>query len=106
MTLTPSTLWPAFETLIRGIVRDEVDAINRAESPARFRDVIVDDSLRLYSVAAAARILDMSRVWVYQQINRGQLPSVEFGDTRPHQRIRAVDLQSFIDARASGRKTD
>ncbi|TFC92078.1 MULTISPECIES: helix-turn-helix domain-containing protein [Cryobacterium] len=60
------------------------------------------EAVRLYSVAAAATQLDMSRVWVYDQIKAGKLRVVEFGDTRPHQRIRADDLQKFIDARTFG----
>ena len=60
------------------------------------------ESVRLYSVATVALRLEMSKVWVYEQIKAGRLSVVEFGDTRPHQRVRADDLQKFIDDRTFG----
>lgn len=60
------------------------------------------ECVRLYSVAIAAERLEMSRVWVYDRIKAGEIRVVEFGTTRPKQRIRADDLQKFIDSRTFG----
>jgi excisionase family DNA binding protein len=60
---------------------------------------IIDDAVRLYSVRTVAERLEVSRVWVYDQINAGRLPSVELGDERAKTRVRSDDLQAFIDAR-------
>jgi excisionase family DNA binding protein len=59
----------------------------------------VVEAVRLYSVIEAAGMLGVSRQWVYDRINDRSLAVVELGDKRPKQRIRADDLQSFIDAR-------
>jgi predicted DNA-binding transcriptional regulator AlpA len=63
------------------------------------------DAVRLYSVAAVAEHLGMSRVWVYAQINTGKLRTVELGSTRAKTRVRSDDLQAFIDARTFGGDT-
>lgn len=60
------------------------------------------EAVRLYSVAAAADLLGVSRVWVYERINSGEFAVVELGDTRPKQRIRADTLQAYIDGRTHG----
>jgi excisionase family DNA binding protein len=60
------------------------------------------EAVRLYSVAAVAEHLGMSRVWVYAQINGGKLRAVELGSTRAKTRVRADDLQAFIDSRTFG----
>ncbi|TFC03644.1 helix-turn-helix domain-containing protein [Cryobacterium mannosilyticum] len=91
----PSTI----EALIRQVVREEVRAQRDADAARARPEVAIVDPLRLYSVTAASGILAMSKVWVYKQIREGHLPVVEFGHTRPHQRIRAVDLQRFIEDR-------
>lgn len=62
----------------------------------------VTESVRCYSVAAVAERLSMSQVWVYGEIKAGRLPVVEFGSTRKHQRVRADELQAFIDSRSFG----
>ncbi|TFC94036.1 hypothetical protein E3T28_15890 [Cryobacterium sinapicolor] len=90
------------EALIRQVVRSEVIALRDADA-SRVRPEVVVDPLRLYSVAAAAGILAMSKVWVYKQISDGSLPVVEFGDTRARQCVRAVDLQRFINDRSGAR---
>lgn len=64
------------------------------------------EAVRLYPVAKAADLISMSRTWVYEQIKEGRLPVVEFGSTRAKQRIRADDLQKFIDARTHPRTTE
>ena len=63
---------------------------------------MAQEAVRLYSVAAVAERLEMSRDWVYDQINAGKLRAVELGDTRAKTRVRADDLQAFIDARTFG----
>lgn len=60
------------------------------------------EAVRLYSVAAVADLLGVSRQWVYDRINGGQIRVVELGDARGKQRVRADDLQAFIDARTFG----
>jgi excisionase family DNA binding protein len=62
----------------------------------------VVDSVRLYTVATVALRLEVGVDWVYERIASGVLPVVELGDTRRNQRIRADDLQRFIDSRTSG----
>lgn len=63
------------------------------------------EAVRLYSVAAAADMLGVSRQWVYDRINNGQIRVVELGDARSKQRVRADDLQAFIDGRTFGAPT-
>jgi len=60
------------------------------------------EAVRLYSVKAAADVLGTSDDYVYDRINDGSLRTVELGSTRSKQRVRADDLQAFIDARTSG----
>ncbi|TFC20066.1 DNA-binding protein [Cryobacterium algoritolerans] len=100
-----SNPYPAtIEFLIREMVREEVrSALDREwirildrESINIGQGIVTRDPRQLYSVAAVADLLEMSKVWVYKQIREGKLPVVEFGDTRPHQRIRATDLEDFI----------
>lgn len=62
------------------------------------------EAVRLYSVAAAADLLGgVSTDYVYARIDDGSLRAVELGtDTRSKKRVRADDLQAFIDARTFG----
>jgi excisionase family DNA binding protein len=62
----------------------------------------MSDAVRLYSVAQAAEQLSVSRYYIYDRINEGLLPVVELGTGRAKQRVRADDLQAFIDARTFG----
>lgn len=61
---------------------------------------------RLLKVADAAERLSVGDDWVYERINRGEIPVVELGDTRKNQRILESDLRAFIDARRYGRTKD
>ncbi|NNC10680.1 helix-turn-helix domain-containing protein [Planctomonas sp. JC2975] len=63
------------------------------EIPAAF------EAVRLYSVASVADHLQVSRGWVYERISRGELRKVELGDMTAKTRIRADDLQRFVDDR-------
>jgi hypothetical protein len=61
------------------------------------------EAVRCYSVATVAEMLEVSKVWVYDRINSGDLlPVVELGSSRSKQRIRADVLQAFIDKRTYG----
>lgn len=62
----------------------------------------MSEAVRLYPVAAAAELLGVSRYYIYDRINQGLLPVVELGTGRAKQRVRADDLQAFIDARTYG----
>lgn len=64
--------------------------------------VLPNQATRLYPVSEAARLLGVSADYVYDRINNGEIPIVELGHGRPKQRIRADDLQTFIDARTYG----
>lgn len=64
------------------------------------------ETVRLYSVAKAAEQLDVGRDFVYERIRRGDLRTVELGDVRSKLRIRADDLQRFIDSRTFGPTED
>ncbi|PWC05396.1 hypothetical protein DCE94_03740 [Agromyces badenianii] len=63
------------------------------------------EAVRLYSVAAAAKVLDVSDDYVYARIKDGSLRAVELGDSRAKLRVRADDLQAFIDVRTFGGET-
>lgn len=63
----------------------------------------IKEAVRLYSVRTVAERMEMSRFWVYAQIRAGRLRAVELGDDRAKTRVRADDLQAFIDARTFGR---
>lgn len=60
-------------------------------------------AVRLYPVAQAAEVLSVSKDYVYDRIKEGAIPVVELGTGRAKQRIRADDLQTFIDTRTYGR---
>lgn len=61
---------------------------------------------RLYTVADAAAQLDTGKDYVYDRIKAGDLRIVELGtNTRKKIRVRADDLQLFIDARTHGRRS-
>lgn len=57
---------------------------------------------RLLKVVEVAELLGVGDDWVYERINRGELPVVELGDTRKNQRIRETDLEAFVEARTFG----
>lgn len=62
----------------------------------------VQEAVRLYSVAKVAEILETGDDFVYSRIKDGSLPAVQLGTGRSKQRIRADDLQVFIDQRTQG----
>ncbi len=60
------------------------------------------ETVRLYPIAKAAEVLGIGRTFMYQLVNSGQIRVVELGNTRAKQRIRADDLQAFIESRTYG----
>ena len=65
----------------------------------------MNEAVRLYSLPAAGeRLGGVSGKTVERLINDGDIRSVDIGRAgRPRKRVRADDLQAFIDARTSGR---
>jgi excisionase family DNA binding protein len=59
---------------------------------------------QLLKVADVSRRLGVGIDWVYDRINRGEIPVVELGDTRKNQRIRESDLAAFINERTFGKR--
>lgn len=58
------------------------------------------ETVRMYSVKTAAEILDTSPAYVFDRIKDGSIPRhIDLGSTRAKFRIRADDLQAFIDSR-------
>lgn len=57
---------------------------------------------QLPKVSEAAERLGVGDDWVYERINRGEIPVVELGDTRKNQRIAEPALAAFIAARTYG----
>lgn len=51
---------------------------------------------QLLTVEEVAAVLRVSRRWVYEAVQRGELPARHFGK---YVRVRPVDLAGFIDAR-------
>lgn len=62
------------------------------------------EAVRFYHPTEVAKILDASYDWVNDWVNSGALPYVELGTTSAKRRIRADDLQAFVDARTFGRR--
>ena len=61
------------------------------------------EAVRLYSTAQAAERLGVSSDFIEDRVHSGQLRVVELGsDRRQKWRIRADDLQAFIDSRTLG----
>lgn len=60
------------------------------------------EAVRLYRPVEAAEVLGVSRYYIYDRIKEGAIRVVELGSTTHKQRIRADDLQAFIDARTYG----
>ena len=55
-------------------------------------------SLQFYSTAEVAIILETNVKVIYAWIEEGLMPSVQFGNEKHMIRIRAQDLEKFIDA--------
>lgn len=71
----------------------------RAAAPAA---ATLDDNplLRLYTVAAVAKLVSVGPSYVYDEIKAGRLKKVQLGNgERRKDRIRGSDLASWIDSR-------
>lgn len=60
------------------------------------------EAVRLYSVVKAAEILGTGDDYVYARIKDGSLRTVQLSSGKSKRRIRADDLQAFIDSRTQG----
>lgn len=69
----------------------------RAETPIRPGEVE-----RHYPVSEVARLLGMSRDWVYERINDGTFTIANFGAGTSKRRIPASSINRFIDAHSYG----
>lgn len=58
---------------------------------------------RHYPVAEAARLLGMSRDWVYERIEDGTFTVANFGTGKSKRRIPASSLNDYIRAHTYGR---
>ena len=91
------------EDIVRRIAREELDKALEANTPRVIHEQVIVDERRLYSVASAAKLLEVSTSYIYDQINARDVAVVELGSERSKQRISAPELQRFIDARTFGR---
>lgn len=59
-----------------------------------------DEPQRLYTIADAAKQLDVSQHYIRDRVRDGTLPYVDLGatGTRAKLRVRATDLDTFINA--------
>ena len=64
----------------------------------------VSEATRLYSIPGAAAVLGVSVRTVYRLIEQGRLRAIDISESpRPRARVRADDLQQFIDVRTPER---
>jgi len=62
------------------------------------------EAIRLYRIPAAAEQLDVSERTMYRLIDAGLIRTVDISEgVKPIRRIRADDLQAYIDARTEGK---
>lgn len=106
----------SFEEIIRRIIREELEAAlpavaraatptsPAAPAPAPAKPDSVDRRQH-YSVAAAAKILQVSGDYVYDRINDGAFAVLELGSGRSKQRISGQELDRFIAQRSFPRST-
>lgn len=73
--------------------------MTRAEMPLRPGEVE-----RHYPVAEVARLLGMSRDWVYEKLKDGTFVTANFGEGKSKKRIPASSINAFIDAHTYGAK--
>ena len=77
--------------------------VSTLDRPAPARPAPAAQAVRLYTVVEAGKVLGVSRGFVYKMINDGEIRTVELGtNCKSKMRVRADDLQSFIDARTHG----
>lgn len=59
---------------------------------------------RHYPVVEVARLLGMSRQWVYERLDDGTFITANFGAGKSKKRIPASSLQAYIEAHTYGNK--
>lgn len=63
-----------------------------------------DEIERHYPVSEVARLLGMSRVWVYERLKDGTFVTANFGAGKSKKRIPASSIQAYITAHTYGSK--
>lgn len=90
------------QNTIENEIRRLIQAELGKERPRIFPPLQPVPPFRLYSVKAAAEILDVSTEYIYSRFRDGSIQSiVDLGGTRGKYRIRADELQRFIEAQTS-----
>jgi hypothetical protein len=104
----------SFEDIMRRIIREEVEAalatIVHAVTPTAPAPVPPKlegvDRRQHYSIAAAAKLLQVSGDYVYDRIKDGSIVKVvELGSGQAKQRISGLELDRFISERSFSRRT-
>lgn len=60
---------------------------------------------RQYPVAEVARLLGMSRDWVYDRLDDGTFVTANFGEGKSKKRVPASSIQAFIDSHTYNSKS-
>ena len=92
----------SFESLRLAIVSLVADELNKQNLVARKPDIHNQLMPRLFSISEAAGLLGVGKTFMYSLVNSGTIRVIELGTGRMKQRIRADDLQRFIDERSFG----
>ncbi|GAA1608448.1 helix-turn-helix domain-containing protein [Leucobacter chromiireducens] len=93
----------AITRALRAIIREEIAAIAPAWTKTRATTtprvdlpIRAGEVERHYPVAEVARLLGMSRVWVYERMKDGTFVTANFGDGKSKKRIPASSINEFI----------
>lgn len=73
--------------------------MSRVEMPIRAGEVE-----RHYPVVEVARLLGMSRQWVYERLDDGTFVTANFGAGKSKKRIPASSINAYIEAHTYGKK--
>lgn len=102
------------EDRIRQIVREELEKLEASGTWTTRRPPVMASHARIemplrsgeverhYPVAEVARLLGMSRCWVYDRINDGTFVVANFGDGKSKRRIPASSINAFVLANTYG----
>lgn len=89
---------------IRALIQKEIAAVPQRVKPNPPPRPVIEMPLRPgeieshYPVTEVARLLSMSRAWVYERLNDGTFVTANFGASKSKKRIPASSIQAFIDA--------
>ena len=86
---------------VRDVLRTELASVRRAPAEAAPGPGLVES--RLYSVAEASEILGVGKTFLYELVNRGDIPVVQLGDERSKLRLRGDHIRTWIEKRTIGR---